>query len=100
MLHIDCPYCGMRAETEFKYGGEAHISRPKSPKHVSDTTWANFLFMATNTKGLFRERWMHTAGCRKWFNMVRDTTTHEIIGTYKTGERPSLKALREKGDAS
>jgi len=24
------------------------------------------------------ERWVHTAGCRRWFNVVRDTVTHEI----------------------
>ncbi|PDH58924.1 MAG: sarcosine oxidase subunit delta, partial [SAR116 cluster bacterium MED-G06] len=26
-----------------------------------------------NPKGLFLERWRHTAGCRRWFNMARDT---------------------------
>jgi heterotetrameric sarcosine oxidase delta subunit len=24
------------------------------------------------------ERWVHTAGCRRWFNLVRDTVTHTI----------------------
>jgi heterotetrameric sarcosine oxidase delta subunit len=24
------------------------------------------------------ERWVHTAGCRRWFTLVRDTVTHEI----------------------
>jgi heterotetrameric sarcosine oxidase delta subunit len=24
------------------------------------------------------ERWVHTAGCRRWFNLVRDTVTDEI----------------------
>jgi sarcosine oxidase, subunit delta len=24
------------------------------------------------------ERWVHTAGCRRWFKLVRDTVTHEI----------------------
>jgi heterotetrameric sarcosine oxidase delta subunit len=24
------------------------------------------------------ERWVHTAGCRRWFDLVRDTVTHNI----------------------
>jgi heterotetrameric sarcosine oxidase delta subunit len=24
------------------------------------------------------ERWVHTAGCRRWFTLVRDTVTHTI----------------------
>jgi heterotetrameric sarcosine oxidase delta subunit len=27
------------------------------------------------------ERWVHTAGCRRWFNLVRDTVTHHITPT-------------------
>ena len=36
MLLIDCPWCGERAETEFSYGGEAGIVRPKEPDALSD----------------------------------------------------------------
>ncbi len=28
MLLIPCPWCGPRDETEFTYGGEAHIVAP------------------------------------------------------------------------
>ena len=28
--------------------------------------------------GRFHERWTHSAGCRQWFTLVRDTVTHEI----------------------
>ena len=31
MLIIECPYCGQRDESEFSYGGEAHIARPLEP---------------------------------------------------------------------
>lgn len=88
MLIIECPYCGERPETEFRYGGEAHIARPEHPEALSDEEWAEFLFMRTNTKGLFRERWMHAAGCRQWFNAVRDTVSYRIMATYKVGETP------------
>jgi sarcosine oxidase subunit delta len=31
---------------------------------------------------------VHQAGCRRWFNMLRDTVSHRIIAVYKIGERP------------
>jgi sarcosine oxidase, subunit alpha len=51
----------------------------------STAEWANFLFMRDNPKGEFAERWMHAAGCRRWFNMKRHTVTHEILAVYKHG---------------
>lgn len=88
MFLINCPWCGMRDEEEFTYGGEAHIVRPKDPDSLSDEEWAGYLFMRKNTKGVYRERWNHAHGCRRWFNMQRNTATHEIDGVYKIGENP------------
>ena len=34
------------------------------------------------------ERWVHTAGCRRWFNVVRDTVTDRIDAVYRMGEWP------------
>jgi heterotetrameric sarcosine oxidase delta subunit len=48
--------------------------------------------MRDNPKGPFAERWVHNAGCRRWFNIVRDTTTHRILAVYKIGERPPTRA--------
>ncbi len=90
MLLIECPWCGARHETEFHYGGEAHIARPEKPEELSDAEWAEFIFMRTNTKGVFRERWNHSVGCRRWFNVVRDTVSHKILAVYKMGENPAL----------
>ena len=28
MLQIPCPYCGVRDEEEFRFGGESHVARP------------------------------------------------------------------------
>ena len=95
MLLIPCPYCGERPEIEFSYGGEAHIARPQNPASLSDTQWAEFLFMRGNQKGAFRERWIHTQGCRRWFNVLRDTTSHEIYAVYKIGA-PKPPAPGEK----
>ncbi len=88
MLLIPCPYCGERDETEFSYGGEAHIVRPKTPEALSDAEWADYVFMRPNSKGILLERWVHAHGCRRWFNVARDTLTYEIHAVYKAGEKP------------
>jgi heterotetrameric sarcosine oxidase delta subunit len=88
MLLIECPWCGPRQETEFSCGGEAHVSRPETPEATSDAEWADYLFMHANTKGPYRERWHHGAGCRRWFNVERDTATNTVIVVYRPGEQP------------
>jgi len=88
MLLIPCPHCGPRAETEFSYGNEAHIARPKDPESIGDREWADYVFLRSNTKGVFFERWVHTHGCRRWFNVARNTVTYEILAVYAMGEAP------------
>ena len=92
MLLIHCPYCGMdRPEIEFRYAGEAHVVRPPDPAQLSDSEWAEFLYMRANPKGIHAERWRHNAGCGRYFNAVRDTVSDRIVATYKAGEpRPDL----------
>lgn len=86
MLIISCPWCGPRDQTEFSYGGEAHIIRPKDPDALTDEQWGGYLFMRKNTRGRHSEQWGHTYGCRRWFNVERDTVTYEIKSVYKAGE--------------
>ncbi|RIA56263.1 sarcosine oxidase subunit delta [Dichotomicrobium thermohalophilum] len=88
MFIIECPYCGPRDQSEFSYGGQAHISRPTNSEALSDQEWAEFVFIRDNPKGLFAERWNHAAGCRKFFNCLRDTATDKIYAIYKMGETP------------
>lgn len=86
MLLIGCPHCGPRAEVEFRCGGQAHVQRPGADgTDVSDEVWAEYLFYRQNSKGEHRERWVHWAGCRLWFNLVRDTRTHRIVAIYPMG---------------
>jgi heterotetrameric sarcosine oxidase delta subunit len=87
MFIIDCPWCGKRDQSEFTANGEAHIERPQNPATLSDVEWANYLFFRNNPKGLHFERWNHTHGCRRWFNIARNTATNEIYGSYKPGEQ-------------
>jgi len=88
MLLIPCPFCGPREESEFSYGGEAHIARPKNPDKLSDADWAQYLFMRDNTMGMLLERWVHSHGCGRWFNVARDTVTYQIHAVYKIDEKP------------
>ncbi len=88
MLLITCPWCGQREEPEFGYGGQAHVAYPADPEALSDAEWAQYLFFRANPKGRFAERWVHSAGCRRWFNAVRDTVTNEFVSVYKPGEQP------------
>ena len=45
MLHINCPFCGLRAQKEFAYGGDATVKRPELNKEVSKEEWDNFVYM-------------------------------------------------------
>lgn len=78
MLRIPCPWCGPRDELEFHYGGEAHVAAPPDPEQLDDLRWAEYLFLRRNPAGPWHERWYHVAGCRRWFDLVRDTVTQTI----------------------
>ena len=86
MLRIPCPYCGTRDEPEFVFGGPAHVQRPDPG--VDDVTWTQYLYGRKNPAGIHFERWLHAFGCSRWFNLARDTRTHEILKTYLMGGPP------------
>ena len=48
--------------------------------------WGDFLYFRANPKGSHDEIWYHATGCRKFFNVTRDTATYEIQLVYKLGE--------------
>ncbi|VEA68735.1 Sarcosine oxidase delta subunit [Serratia rubidaea] len=93
MLHIWCPWCGEhREEEEFHPKGQAHIVRPADPDACSDEEWGEYLFFRDNPRGVHRELWVHAAGCRKYFNVARNTVSYEILETYRIGEQPKTGA--------
>jgi len=100
MLLITCPHCGPREESEFACGGEAHIARPLVENSITDAEFADYLFLRDNPKGMFLERWRHTAGCRRWFNLARDTVSHDIIEIYAMGSLPRKAAAKAAYDNS
>ncbi|MGA7810285.1 sarcosine oxidase subunit delta [Bradyrhizobium sp.] len=99
MLLIPCPHCEMeRPEIEFRYGGEAHVARPRDPMAIDDAGWADYLYFRSNPRGLHAERWRHVAGCGRFFNCLRDTVSDRILAVYKVGEaRPEPGASPEAG---
>jgi sarcosine oxidase, subunit delta len=84
MMQLTCPWCGMRDEAEFACGGTTHIVRP--PLDADDSEWGMYLFFRDNPKGLHHERWCHTFGCGQWFNVRRNTVTHEVLSVYDLRE--------------
>ena len=77
MLLIPCPHCGTRDHSEFRYGGDASMTRPA---HVSadPKIWHDYVFLFDNPKGAHKEYWQHVLGCRQWIVVERDTLTQAI----------------------
>ena len=87
MLLIYCPYCQEeREEEEFTYAGEADIRRPDSLHEISDEVFGQYLYFKENTRGLYKEMWVHTMACRKYFNVLRNTQTYQVLGSDKLNE--------------
>ena len=80
MLRINCPICGLRDETEFSYGGDATVVRP-APDETNADVWFDFVFLRDNPRGPHDELWLHSAGCRSFFKVRRDTRTHDILAS-------------------
>ena len=86
MMQIPCICCGLRDENEFVCGGTSHLRRPGL--NETDDSWGRYLFFRDNPKGLHLERWRHVQGCGVWFNLARDTVTHEVRSVYAITEPP------------
>ena len=77
MLLIPCPWCGPRNQIEFTYGGDATVRRPAEDAPVP--AWMDYVYARDNPCGLHDELWLHSAGCRSWIKVRRDTRTHAIL---------------------
>ena len=74
-LRIPCPHCGIRAVEEFLHG-----EIPETPASLVDVDARDVdkAFMHSNTAGMVTERWFHSAGCRRWITVTRDTRANQI----------------------
>ena len=86
MVRIECPWCGVRNEDEFSYGGDATVERPSDDASQDD--WYDYVYTRSNPAGRHREYWHHANGCRAWLIVERDTVTHEIFSV--TPASPNL----------
>ena len=97
MLLITCPWCGPRAQIEFTYGGDASIVRPADPDAVSAGEWLDHVYLRDNPRGPHDEWWQHSAGCRSWIRVRRDTWTHRMIGSGPPGADPAEDGRKPPG---
>lgn len=88
MMLIPCPHCGPRDVTEFTYGGDASVRRPREPDALSDEQWAQYVYLRDNPRGAHDELWQHTAGCRRWIAVRRDTLTHDVVAAASPPQSP------------
>jgi sarcosine oxidase subunit delta len=72
-LRLPCRNCGLRAYSEFTFGGEL---RDWSP-HDGEEDF-RLAFMRDNLAGDQSERWFHAYGCRHWTTLRRDTLTNRV----------------------
>ena len=77
-MRIPCPYCGLRDASEFTYGEDGNVVRP-DPEKDNEQAWTDYVYQRTNPRGPHNELWHHTAGCRQWLRVVRDTMSHAIL---------------------
>ena len=95
MIRINCPWCGVRNEDEFSYGGDATVKRPADDGSADD--WYDYVYTRNNPAGKHSEYWQHQNGCRAWIIVERNTLTHEI--TSVAAASPELP-LAKKGARS
>jgi methylglutamate dehydrogenase subunit B len=90
MLQIQCPWCGVRDEAEFRYRGDATAARPAADAGIK--AFAHYVYARRNPLGWHLEWWLHTAGCRQLLKVLRHTGTHEIRWSGAPAEQPPSPA--------
>lgn len=76
MLRIACPWCGERDEIEFRYRGDATVTRPTAD--AGPEAFAAYVYQRGNPLGWHLEWWLHAGGCRRLLKVLRHTVSHEI----------------------
>ena len=76
-MKIKCPFCGERDHSEYTYSGDATMVRPDHGDQDVQN-WNAYVYQRKNPMGRHKEYWHHTAGCRKFLIVERDTLTHKV----------------------
>ena len=95
---LRCPNCGERSVYEFRFGGEV---RPRPDEACPDAEWNRFLYARKNEAGVQQEWWFHRAGCRKWFQAVRNTVSNEVVRSFwpGAGAEPDTQETHQASEA-
>jgi sarcosine oxidase delta subunit len=73
---LQCPSCGPREVSEFRYGGQI---LPGPAGTIAPGTKATR--PSNNLPEPQWERWFHRFGCERWFAAQRNVLTNEILRT-------------------
>ena len=95
MIQLPCPWCGPRNVDEFRYSGEAN-TRP-DPATATPEQWRGHLYLRRNPRGWVDESWYHTAGCRRFFRISRDTVSNETRSAPRPGGTPADVTSTDSG---
>ena len=89
MLRIPCPWCGERDEIEFRYRGDAAVTRPAADAGAE--AFVAYVYRRGNPRGWHLEWWLHTGGCRRLLKVLRHTVSHDIrwVGTAEQAPPPT-----------
>lgn len=89
MMQLECPNCGPRNVSEFRFRGE-YVERPRDGADPAQRrAWAEYLYFRDNRAGVQKEWWYHRAGCGRWFLADRDTKSHAVEDTRYWGGEPT-----------
>jgi sarcosine oxidase subunit delta len=80
-MRLVCPYCGERDAEEFTVLGSVAGARPDPEAPDAAAAFNAYVHLRDNPAGPNLEHWYHSAGCRSWLVVRRDTRTHEILDT-------------------
>ncbi len=86
---IVCTCCGPRDFSEYTYFGDATVVRP--PLDGAAQAWFAAVYQRRNPRGAHAEFWQHSAGCRSFLRVVRNTLTHEVLSVELAGPWADIK---------
>jgi sarcosine oxidase subunit delta len=89
---IKCPHCGNRPVEEFTFNGDASMKRPTSTDPSTMEQWFNYVYLRDNPKGRYDEYVHHSAGCRAWLVVSRNTETHDVYGAVTARDHAMKRA--------
>lgn len=85
-MRLKCPYCGERDHSEFTYLGDGGAPRPDPSAPDASGRFFEAVYLRANPAGQHDELWYHSAGCRSWLLVTRDTRTHDVLSvSYARG---------------